>query len=141
MGQYTSIPSPTTSSNLTLELQRIRIIIRTVKQKIDEYLAAKKLHDEQYKEELDKIEEMLKNPQPPTDPVEAEFERPILKNTHTLREELQKFAEFITVNMDVIISSPELNDGSDEVLFAQLVNSSGFEYARAQVGKRHSTKE
>jgi flagellar biosynthesis component FlhA len=140
MGQYTSIPSPTTSSNLTLELQRIRIIIRTVKQKIDEYLAAKKLHDEQYKE-LDKIEEMLKNPQPPTDPVEAEFERPILKNTHTLREELQKFAEFITVNMDVIISSPELNDGSDEVLFAQLVNSSGFEYARAQVGKRHSTKE
>lgn len=137
MGQYTSTPSPTTSSNLTLELQRIRIIIRTVKQKIDEYLAAKKLHDEQYKEELDKIEEMLKNPQPPTDPVEAEFERPILKNTHTLREELQKFAEFITVNMDAIIASPELNSdtNNDEVLFMQLVNSAGFEYARAQLLK------
>ena len=140
MGQYTSTLSSTTDSNLELENRRLRKAIIEFRDKTFAYLAKQQLQDEQCKQELVKIEEMMKNPQPPTDPVEAEFERPILKNTQTLREELQKFAEFITGNMDAILAAPELTSDTDtdEVLFAQLVNSAGFEYARAQVANRNS---
>jgi hypothetical protein len=39
--------------------------------------------------------------------------------------------------MDATLESPELtsNTGTDEVLFMQLVNSPGFEYARTLVKK------
>lgn len=147
MGQYTSTLSSTTSSttdsNLELENRRLRKAIIKIRDNNFAYLAKLQLQDEQYKQELVKIEEMMKNPQPPTDPVEAEFERPILKNTKTLQEELQKFAEFITGNMDTILAAPELTSdtNTDEVLFMQLVNSAGFEYARSQVAKSKSTTD
>ena len=147
MGQYTSTLNSNSNEkngiqhtvNMALENQRLRNIIIEIRHKFEAYSAEKKLQDEKYNHELAKIDEMLKNPKPYqyTDPVEAEFERPILKNTQTLQEELQKFAEFITGNMDAILASPEITNDDDETMFAQLVNSAGFECARAEVAKHH----
>ena len=160
MGQYTSTLNSTINSNTTansqettetrrtqdrnlvLENQRLRNIIIEIRQKFEDYSAEKKLKDEKYNQELAKIEEMFKNPKPYeyTNPVEAEFERPILKNPEIMREELRKFAEFITGNMDAILASPEITNDRDEIMFAQLVNSTGFECARAEVAKRNANK-
>ena len=141
MGQYTSTFSSTTDSNLELENRQLRKAIIEFRDKTFEYIAKQKLQDEKYKQELAKIEEMFKNPKPYeyTNPVEAEFERPILKNPEIMRKELRKFAEFITGNMDAILASPEITNDGDETMFAQLVNSAGFECARAEVAKTDST--
>lgn len=143
MGQYTSTLNSqettetqrTQDKNLVLENQRLRNIIVEIRQKFEEYSAEKKLQDEKYNQELVKIEEMFKNPKlyQYTNSVEAEFERPIFKNPEIMREELQKFAEFITGNMDAILASPEITNDGDETMFAQLVNSAGFECARSRV--------
>jgi hypothetical protein len=124
-----------------LENQRLRNIINKINTAVEKYLAERTLHDEKNKQDLAEIEEMFKNPKPYqyTDPVDAEFERPIFKNPEIMREELQKFAEFITGNMDAILASPEIINDEDELIFAQLVNSAGFEYARTEVAKRTVT--
>ena len=148
MGQTASVPEQSTKvphrqtniqsviTKLSLEHQKLQDLI--IKQQIcvEEYARYQKETEDKYNASMAEIEEMLKNPKPYqySDPVEAEFERPILKRTETLKAELQKFAEFITGNMDAILAS-ELNDESDEIIFAQLVNSAGFEYSRAQVFK------
>jgi len=147
MGQYTSTLNPTTNisslapRNLALENHRLRNIIIDTNKTMNKYLDELKIRDDEYKQELAKISEMMANPQPPTDPIDIEFERPILKNTQNLKDELQKFAEFITGNMDAILASPSLiisGDASDEIMFAQLVNSAGIEYARAEVAKTNT---
>jgi len=147
MGQYTSTLNPTTTTssltprNLAHENKLLRDIINDIRKKWKEYMDEVKIRDDEYKKGLAEISEMMANPQPPEDPIEAEFERPILKNTQNLKDELQKFAEFITGNMDAILASPEIisdgGDASDEILFMQLVNSAGFEYARAEVAKKN----
>jgi len=159
MGQYTSTLNSTINSNTTansqetaetqrtqnrnlvLENQRLRNIIIEIRTKFEKYSAEKKLQNEKYKQELAKIEELFKNPKPYqyTNPVDAEFERPILKNPEIIREELRKFAEFITGNMDAILASPEITNDGDELIFAQLVNSAGIEYARAELAKTGPT--
>ena len=155
MGQTASVPEQSTKvphrqtniqsviTKLSLEHQKLQDLIKKQQICVEEYVRYQKETEEKYNAGMAEIDEMLKNPKPYqySDPVEAEFERPILKRTETLKDELQKFAEFITGNMDTILASPELNDESDELLFAQLVNSAGFEYARAEVAKRHSAKE
>lgn len=148
MGQYTlTLNSNSTNKNdmqhtvnLALENKKLRNIINEIRQKFEEYSAEKKCQDKKYKLELAKIEEMIKNQQPPTDPVEAEFERPILKKNEIMREELHKFAEFIMGNMDAILASPEITNDGEETMFAQLVNSAGFECARAEVAKRNANE-
>lgn len=151
MGQYTSTLNSNSNSqetqqtqgrNLVLENQQLRNIIQKISTATEQYLAERKLHDEKNKHALAEIQEMFKNPKPyqHTDPVEAEFERPIFKKPEIMREELHKFAEFITGNMDAILASPEIINAEDELIFAQLVNSAGIEYARVEVTKRNANE-